>query len=145
MNNKQYNEYVEKHAKPSPCFKNAVKAFLTGGAICCIGEAFATLYTYLGQSKENALLFASITLIFLSGLLTGIGVFDKIAKFGGGGALVPITGFANSVAAPAIEAKSEGFVTGVAAKMFTICGPVIVYGSFASVIYGIIYWITKQF
>ena len=107
--------------------------------------ALSTFLTSLGQSKENALLFASITLIFLSGLLTGIGVFDKIAKFGGGGALVPITGFANSVAAPAIEAKSEGYVTGVAAKMFTICGPVIVYGSFASVIYGIIYWITKQF
>ncbi len=144
MNNKQYNEYVEKHAQPSPCIKNGIKAFFTGGLICCIGEAFASLYKYLGQDEEKSLLYASITLIFIAGLLTGIGVFDKIAKFGGGGALVPITGFANSVASPAIEAKSEGFITGVAAKMFTICGPVIVYGSFASTIYGIIYWIIKQ-
>ncbi len=143
MNNKQYNEYVEKHAQKSPCIKNITKAFITGGIICCIGEAFASLFRYLGADNEKALLYASISLIFTAGLLTGIGVFDKIAKFGGGGALVPITGFANSVASPAIEAKSEGFVTGVAAKMFTICGPVIVYGAFASTIYGIIYWFLK--
>ncbi len=143
MNNKQYNEYIEKRAERSPCIKNSIKAFFTGGTICCIGEAFSSLYQYLGLEKETSLLYASVSLIFITGLLTGIGVFDKIAKFGGGGALVPITGFANSVASPAIEAKSEGFVTGVAAKMFTICGPVIVYGAVASSIYGLIYWIIK--
>ena len=141
MTNKQYNQYVEKRANRSPCFMNCIKAFFVGGIICCIGECFASLYQYLGQDKETSLLLASITLIFLSGLLTGIGLFDKIAKFGGGGALVPITGFSNSVSSPAIEAKSEGYVTGVASKMFTIAGPVIVYGTFASIIYGIIYYL----
>ncbi len=140
MNNKQYNEYVKKHAKASPCFMNCIKAFFVGGMICCIGEGLAQLYMFLGATKENGLLFASLSIIFITGLLTGIGVFDKIAKFGGGGALVPISGFSNSVAAPAIEAKSEGFVTGVAVKMFSISGPVIVYGTFASIIYGIIYY-----
>lgn len=141
MTNKQYNEYIEKHAEKSPCFVNCLKAFTVGGTICCIGEALSELYKYLGINEENSLLLASISLIFISGLLTGIGIFDKIAKFGGGGALVPITGFSNSVASPAIEAKSEGYVTGVASKMFTIAGPVIVYGTFASIIYGIIYYI----
>ncbi len=142
MNNKEYNKYIEKRAERSPCLLNSIKAFLVGGIICCIGEAFSQLYLSLGSDNETSLLMASLTLILLAGLLTGIGIFDKIAKFGGGGALVPITGFSNSVAAPAIEAKSEGFVTGVASKMFTIAGPVIVYGTFASIIYGIIYYIT---
>ncbi len=140
MTNKQYNKYIEKHSKRSPCILNCITAFFVGGLICTIGEAFSRLYIYLGIEKDTSLLLASLSLIFLAGLLTGIGVFDKIAKFGGGGALVPITGFSNSVASPAIEAKSEGYVTGVAAKMFTIAGPVIVYGTTASVIYGIIYY-----
>ncbi len=142
MNNKEYNKYIEKRAERSPCLLNSIKAFLVGGIICCLGEAFSQLYISLGSDKETSLLIASLTLILLAGLLTGIGIFDKIAKFGGGGALVPITGFSNSVTAPAIEAKSEGYVTGVASKMFTIAGPVIVYGTFASIIYGIIYYIT---
>ena len=142
MNNKEYNKYIEKRSERSPCLLNSIKAFFVGGIICCLGEAFSQLYLTLGSDKETSLLIASLTLILLAGLLTGIGIFDKIAKFGGGGALVPITGFSNSVASPAIEAKSEGFVTGVASKMFTIAGPVIVYGTFASIIYGIIYYIT---
>lgn len=141
MTNKQYIDYTEKHATPSPCILNCIKAFFIGGSICCLGEALSELYIYLNIENETALLLASLTLILLSSLLTGIGVFDKIAKFGGAGALVPITGFSNSVTAPAIEAKSEGFVTGIAVKLFSISGPVIVYGTFASIIYGIIYYI----
>ncbi|MBE6692799.1 MAG: stage V sporulation protein AC [Ruminococcaceae bacterium] len=141
MTNKQYGEYTEKRSEKSPVLSNCVKAFLVGGTICTIGELFSELFSYLGADKDTSLLMASIMLIFTSGLLTGIGVFDKIAKFGGGGALVPITGFANSVVSPAIEAKSEGYVTGVASKIFTIAGPVIVYGVFSSVIYGIIYFL----
>ena len=142
MNNKQYNKYVEKRAERSPCLKNCIKAFLVGGAICLLGEVFSELFVNLGIDKENSLMYASLSLIFIAGLLTGIGIFDKIAKFGGGGALVPITGFSNSVASPAIEAKSEGYTTGVASKMFTIAGPVIVFGTFASIIYGIIYFLS---
>ena len=144
MTNKQYNNYIEKRSEKSPCMLNCIKAFLVGGVICCLGEYFATLYKRFGVDNETSLLLASLTLIFFAGLLTGIGVFDKIAKFGGGGALVPITGFSNSVAAAAIEAKSEGFVTGVASKMFTICGPVIAYGCFASIIYGLIYYFMSK-
>lgn len=141
MTNKEYNKYIEKRAERSNCLIDCIKAFFVGGAICLIGEMFSELYVYLGAEKEKSLLYASLSLIFLSGILTSIGIFDKIAKFGGGGALVPITGFANSVAAPAIEAKSEGYITGVASKMFTIAGPVIVYGTAASVIYGIFYYL----
>ncbi|MBQ3229493.1 MAG: SpoVA/SpoVAEb family sporulation membrane protein [Clostridia bacterium] len=141
MNNKEYTEYIEKRSEKSPCFLNGIKAFLTGGIICALGEAIAQLFIKMGAIQENAYVFASVTIIFITGLLTGIGVFDKIAKFGGGGALVPISGFSNAVASAAIEAKSEGFITGVASKMFTIAGPVIVYGSVASVIYGLIYWL----
>lgn len=141
MTNKQYNKYVENRSKRSPCLKNCIKAFVTGGSICLLAEFAKSIYMSLGAAEENALIFSSLTIIFIAGLLTGIGVFDKIAKFGGGGALVPISGFANSVASPAIEAKSEGYVTGVAAKMFTIAGPVIVYGTAASVIYGFIHYI----
>lgn len=140
MTNKQYNEYIEKRSETSSCFVDCIKAFFVGGTICLIGEIFKNLYISLNNSEDTSLVLSSITLISIAGLLTGIGVFDKIAKFGGGGALVPITGFSNSVSAPAIEAKSEGFVTGVASKMFTIAGPVIVYGTFASIIYGIIYY-----
>lgn len=141
MTNKQYNDYVEKHSERSPCLLNCLKAFLVGGGICLIGEILAQIYMSYLNDKELSLICASLSIIFLSGLLTGIGIFDKIARFGGGGALVPISGFANSVASPAIEAKSEGYITGVASKMFTIAGPVIVYGTAASIIYGVIYYI----
>lgn len=141
MNNKQYNEYIESRAARSSSIINCTKAFLIGGTICLFGECLSNLYLFWINDKQTSLLLASITLIFISGLLTGIGVFDKIAKFGGGGALVPITGFSNAVASAAIEAKTEGYTTGVASKMFTIAGPVIVYGTFSSIIYGIIYYL----
>ncbi len=140
MTNKQYSEYVEKRAERSPCFTNCLKAFFTGGLICLIGEILSQVYISFGIESEMALLLVSLSLIFTTGLLTGIGCFDKIAKFGGAGALVPITGFANAISSAAIESKTEGYVTGVASKMFTIAGPVIVYGISSSIIYGIIYY-----
>lgn len=141
MNNKDYQEIANKHSKSSPCFTNCLKAFFFGGIICMLGEAIAQLCLRLGTAKSDALLYASLTLIFIAGLLTGIGIFDKIAKHAGAGTLVPITGFSNAMASAAIEAKTEGFVTGVGASMFSIAGPVIVYGTVASVIYGFIYWL----
>lgn len=136
-----YIEYTKKRSKRSDCVRNCLRAFFVGGFVCIIGFAFKQLYVYFGVGDENASTFASISLIFIAGLLTGIGVFDKIGKFAGAGTLVPITGFANSVAAPAIENKSEGYVFGMASKMFVIAGPVIVFGLAASMIYGFIYWI----
>lgn len=142
MTNKQYNEYISNRAERSPCLLNCFKAFLVGGIICTLGEGLSEIYLNCGIDKEKSLMLSSLSIIFITSLLTGIGVFDKIAKFGGSGALVPISGFANSITAPAIEAKSEGYITGVASKMFTIAGPVILYGTFASFIYGIIYYFT---
>ena len=143
MTKKQYIEYTEKRAEKSPVLLNCIKAFLVGGLITLTGEFFSQIFLYFNNNLENSQMLASISLIFLSALLTSIGIFDKIAKFGGGGALVPITGFANSVVAPAIEAKSEGYVTGVASKIFTIAGPVIVFGVFSSFVYGVIYYFTS--
>ncbi len=139
MTNKDYDEYVKKKSPKSPMFLDVLKAFSVGGLICCIGQAISCGYEKIFTlNTTDAASAASITLIFLSALLTGIGLYGKIAKFAGAGTLVPITGFANAVAAPALEFKTEGFVTGMAAKMFTIAGPVIVYGISSSVIYGII-------
>ena len=143
MTKKQYIEYTEKRAEKSPVLLNCIKAFLVGGLITLTGEFFSQIFLYFNNNLENSQMLASISLIFLSALLTSIGLFDKITKFGGGGALVPITGFANSVVAPAIEAKSEGYVTGVASKIFTIAGPVIVFGVFSSFVYGVIYYFTS--
>ncbi len=133
---------VEKQTKNSPLLKDCIKAFLIGGAICTIGQALTELYLALDLEKKQAQTLCSVTLVFLGVLLTALHLYEKIAKHGGAGTLVPITGFANSVSSPAIEFKSEGFILGVGAKMFTIAGPVIVYGTVASVVYGIIYWIT---
>ena len=141
MKNKDFIDYVESRAKKSKTILNCLKAFLVGGSISLLGEFISQLLIKIGLDKQISLQLASLCLIFIAGLLTGIGVFDKIAKFGGGGALVPITGFSNAVSSAAIEAKSEGYTTGVASKMFTIAGPVIVFGTFASIIYGIIYYI----
>lgn len=138
-----YKQYAEDRAKRSPCLKNCFCAFLVGGLICCFGQVLLNVYRYLGLSEKHAALCVTVTLVFLAGLLTGLGIFDKIARFAGAGTLVPITGFANSVASPAIDSRSEGYITGTAAKMFTIAGPVIVYGTVSSVIYGVIYWLTK--
>lgn len=118
-------------------------AFIVGGAICCIGQGLGDLYKMLGASEENVKTLIPVTLVFIAVMLTGIGVFDRIAKHAGAGTLVPITGFANAVASPAIDNKSEGYVAGVGAKMFVVAGPVIVYGTAASVVCGAIEVILK--
>ena len=136
----QYDAMVQKASPHSPVLKNCLFAFLSGGAICTLGQAFSDLYAGLGAEKSIASALASVSLIFLAGLLTGIGWFDVLAKFAGAGTLVPITGFANAVCSIAIESRSEGYVTGVCADMFKIAGPVIVFGTSLSVIYGVIYY-----
>ncbi|MBP3496111.1 MAG: stage V sporulation protein AC [Clostridia bacterium] len=141
MNEKEYSEYVQGRAKKSPILKNCAFAFLFGGLICTIGQALNDLYTYFGFEKEISGTLVSITLIFIACLLTGIGVFDNIAKIAGAGTLVPITGFANAVASQAVDTKSEGYIMGVGAKIFTIAGPVILYATLSGAIYGVIYYI----
>ena len=141
MTEKQYQKLVKQMAPRSPIGKDCWNAFWIGGTICTIGQVFLNLYGRIGLDKEAAGTAASITLVCLSALLTGLSLYDNIAKHAGAGTLVPITGFANAIAAPAVEFKTEGFILGVGAKMFTIAGPVIVYGVSASVIYGLIYWI----
>lgn len=139
MTNQEYNEYVQKKAKPSPCLKNCLWAFCVGGGICVIGQLLLTFYQSVCElGKDEAGAAVSVTLIAVAAVLTGLGVFDKIAKHAGAGTLVPITGFANAVVSPALEFKSEGFITGTAAKMFVIAGPVLVFGISASVVYGLI-------
>lgn len=145
ISNKQYDKMVKKASPPSPKLKNFILAYLVGGLICVIGQLFKELYEYLGLTEDVVKMLVPVTLIFLAALLTALKVFDNIAKHAGAGTLVPITGFANAVVSPAIEFKNEGFILGVGAKMFTIAGPVIVYGTVASVVYGIIYWITTLF
>ena len=142
MTNEEYAKYADQFAPRSTLLPDMLRAFLFGGIICCIGQGLSQLYLYWGLDKESAASAVSITLIFLSALLTGLGVYDDLARLGGAGTLVPITGFANAVASPALEFKSEGFVTGMAAKMFVIAGPVIVFGISASVLYGLILILT---
>ena len=144
MTNKEYGEYVKKKTPNSTILKNCVKAFLIGGLICAIGEGFITLYKAIGLDKESAATFESITLVFLGALLTGLDIYPKIAKHAGAGTVVPKTGFANSVVSPALEAKTEGMVLGTGAKIFTIAGPVILYGALASWVAGLIYWVTSM-
>ena len=138
MTNEEYKKYTERHAPRSPVGKNLLWAFLIGGLICCLGQFLMNLYLSLGLDEESAAAAESISLVFLGALLTGLGLYDTIAKRAGAGTLVPITGFANSVVAPALEFKTEGFITGTAAKMFVIAGPVIVYGASAGVVYGLL-------
>ena len=138
MTNEEYRAYVKAKMPTSPLGKDMLRAFYVGGLICCLGQGFMDLYTFLGQAPRDAAAFTSVSLIFLGALLTGLGVYDDIAKFAGAGTLVPITGFANSVVAPAVEFKAEGLITGMAAKMFIISGPVIVFGVAASMIYGLL-------
>jgi len=140
VSRQEYDEMVKKASPNSRIIANCVKAFVVGGGICVIGQVFYAIYGYLGASTENTSTFTAITLIFAAVLLTGLGKFDNVVKFAGAGAAVPITGFANAVAAPAIEFKKEGIVFGVGAKMFIIAGPVIVYGTLASMIVGVIYY-----
>ena len=142
MTEKQYGRLVDSLVPRSPMWKDCLNAFWIGGLICTIGQLFQSGYTALGLEKTDASTATSMTLVALSALLTGLSLYDNIAKHAGAGTLVPITGFANAIAAPAVEFKTEGFILGVGAKMFTIAGPVIVYGVSASVVYGLIYWIT---
>lgn len=137
-----YKKYADRSAEKSPLFADCVKAFLTGGAICTLAQGMKDLYgTFLNDKDSGTLV--SVTLIFITALLTGIGIFDRIAKHAGAGTLVPITGFANAVSSCAVDTKGEGFILGVGAKIFTIAGPVILYGISAGVIYGVICFILK--
>lgn len=144
MSNEEYGKLAKKLSPPSPKLKDFIWAYCVGGIICVIGQLFMELYNYLGLSEKQVKMLIPVTLIFIAALLTGLKLFDKIAKRAGAGTLVPITGFANAVVSPAIEFKSEGWVLGLGAKMFTIAGPVIVYGVLASAIYGVIYWIMQM-
>ena len=145
MTEKQYQRLVDDLAPKSPKLKDYFNAFWIGGTICLIGQLFLNWYKSMGLDEKTAGTAVSMTLVTLSALLRGLSLYDDIAKYGGAGTLVPITGFANAISAPAVEFKTEGFILGVGAKMFTIAGPVIVYGVSASVVYGFIYWITTLF
>lgn len=138
MNNTPYKERIKRHTPPSPLLKNCLFAFLFGGGICALGQWLSYLYRALGAEEETAYLLVSVTLILIAALLTGLGIFDRIARVAGAGTLVPVTGFANSVVSPAIDTKSEGLVLGVGAKIFTVAGPVILYGVLCGAIYGVI-------
>jgi len=143
--NENYNQYVKQVTPTFSIWKNCLKAFIIGGIICTIGQFFINYYMFLGADAEMAKSYNTLTLVFLAILLTGLGIYQKLAKFGGAGTLVPITGFANSVAAPAVEYKKEGQVFGIGCKIFTIAGPVILYGIFTSWLLGIIYYILEQY
>ncbi len=145
MNEEEYGAYVKALSPKSPIWKDCLNAFWIGGLICVLGQALWNLYLNFGLDKEAASCATSMSLVTISAILTGFSLYDNIAKYGGAGTLVPITGFANAVAAPAVEFRSEGMILGVGAKMFTIAGPVIVYGTVASILYGLIYWLTGLF
>lgn len=141
MTEQEYGKLVEDMCPRSPMWKDCLNAFWIGGLICTIGQCFLNWYSGMGLDKDMAGTATSMSLVAISALLTGLSFYDDIAKYAGAGTLVPITGFANAISAPAVEFKTEGFVLGVGAKMFTIAGPVIVYGVSASVVYGLIYWL----
>jgi len=145
MTEREYGKLVQDMAPKSPIWKDCINAFWIGGLICTIGQLIMNGFTALGLEETQASTATSMSLVALSALLTGLSLYDNIAKHAGAGTLVPITGFANAIAAPAVEFKTEGFILGVGAKMFTIAGPVIVYGVSASVVYGLVYWITTLF
>ena len=143
MSNEQYKKYAKEKAEKSPILKDCIKAFFIGGLICVIAQGFFALYQHLGASEEDTRIWTTCTIIFITALLTGIGIFDRIGKHAGAGTIVPITGFANSVVSEAIDAKAEGWILGIGAKMFTIAGPVILYGRPSGTIYGFIYGIIQ--
>ena len=144
-NKLQYAEITKKTSPPSKKIRDFLMAYLVGGFICVLGQLLFEMYTILGTGEKDAKTLVSCSLIFLASLLTGLKLFEKIAKYAGAGTLVPITGFSNAITSPAIEFRAEGFVLGVGANMFKIAGPVILYGVIASVIYGVIYWVTTLF
>lgn len=142
---KEYPKYADAHAPKSPVLADILRAFLIGGLICAVAQGLTTLWKSLGMVKEDAGLLTSVLLVAAAALLTALGVFDNIARVAGAGTLVPITGFANSVVSAAIDSKSEGFVLGLGAGIFTVAGPVLLYGTAAGTLYGVIYWITTLF
>ena len=144
MNNEQYTQLVSALTPKSPLLKDCIKAFLFGGSICCFGEVLKTLYSMTSLNEDEIKLAVPATLIVITAILTGTGIFDKIAKHAGAGTAVPITGFANSVVSPAVEFSAEGKILGTGAKMFNLAGPVIVYGCSAASLYGLVYWISKM-
>ena len=143
MTQKKYAEMVKKRSKNSPVVSDCVKAFLIGGAFCAIGQGFLELYKWLGLDEDTSKTLCSVTLIALGVFLTAIHQYERLAKHGGAGTLVPITGFANAMSSPAIEFKAEGPITGLAAKMFVIAGPVLVYGTAAAMLYGVVYYVLR--
>ena len=145
MTEKEYAQLVQKAAPKSPMGKDCLNAFWIGGLICVLGQILINSYSAAGLDKDAAATATSITLVTLSALLTGLSLYDNLAKYGGAGTLVPSTGFANAIAAPAVDFKTEGIILGVGAKLFTIAGPVIVYGLSASVVYGFLYWLWTLF
>lgn len=140
MQNYDKNELIKKHSGKSPFLKNLILSFLIGGAICVCGELLGTLYTALGIQREDSATLVSVTLIFIAALLTALGVFDRIARYAGAGTLVPVTGFSNAVTSEAMDSSYEGYVLGVGAKIFTVAGPVILYGLLTGVLYGAVYY-----
>ena len=144
ISNKHYDEMVKKASPNSPIVLDCIKAFLIGGAICCFGQLLFYIFRKSGMSLDESRSLVSIALIIITAILTGIGVFDKIAKHAGAGTIVPITGFANSVVSPAMEFKSEGFIMGTGASIFKVAGPVILYGTTAASLYGLIYFIVEK-
>ena len=142
----QYKRFADAHAPRSPIVKNCILAFLFGGGICAFSELLFSLYSYWDYlDVKSARALASVSLVFIAVFLTGIGIFDKIAKHAGAGTLVPITGFANAVASPAIDSRAEGYILGVGAKIFTVAGPVLLYSTVTGALYGVIYWICSLF
>lgn len=145
ITNEQYNDYVESKAKKSPILKNMLFAFLIGGLICMIGRGFTDLFIYLKYDEKTAGTISTIILVFLGAFLTSLDLYSKLGKFAGAGSIVPITGFSNSIVAPAIEFKSEGYIIGIGSNMFKVAGPVLVYGITSSIIVGFVYWIIHLF
>ena len=142
IDNQTYKKYADAHAPTSPIVKDCVIAFISGGLICAVGQVLLMLYRDgFGMVQKDAGTLTSVTLIIIAALLSGLGWFERIAKRAGGGTLVPITGFANSVVSPAIDSKSEGLILGVGAKIFTVAGPVLLYGTLAGAVWGVIYWV----
>ena len=145
MTPQEYGAVVKRNSPKSKTYVNCLAAFCTGGGICAVGQGIFEAYNALGLSESDAKILTSVTLIFIGILLTFLGVYDRLAKHAGAGTLVPITGFANAMSSPAIEFKTEGLITGIGTKMFAIAGPVIVYGTFAATVYGVILWALHMF
>lgn len=139
--NEDYKNIVKKHSPKSPVFKNCIFAFLVGGFLCFVGQWLAFLFIYLGVDQEHSYILVTVSYIVLASLATAFGFFDKIARFAGAGTLVPVTGFSNAVTSSAIDTRSEGYISGVGSKIFTVAGPVILYSTIAGTVYGIIYYI----